>query len=255
MAVEVHGDGARPPMLLAHGMLSSRAQWKPNLAALGEAVTPVVVELLGHGRSDSPEDAAAYEVGAYIERFEALRRELGAERWFVCGQSFGAGLTLQYALAHPDRVIAQVFTNSMSGLSTAPAPPLEARAGRAEAIRARGRAGLEAMPIYPRPSKRLAPELWEDLVADAALLNVDGVAASIAITAAQASAAAGFARTAAPTLLVNGTREAAFQPVRDWAAAQLPALEIVDLPGGHSVNLDTAAGFNTAVLGFVRRFI
>jgi 2-succinyl-6-hydroxy-2,4-cyclohexadiene-1-carboxylate synthase len=123
---DVYGDGSRPHLLLVHGFLSSRAQWRPNLAALAEVSTPVTVELLGHGRSASPADPAQYAVAAYVRRFEALRRELGAERWFVCGQSFGAGLTIRYALEHPGRITGQVFTNSMSGLS----PP--ARGGPAQ---------------------------------------------------------------------------------------------------------------------------
>ena len=113
--VEVH-PGAGPPVLLLHGICSSRAQWRPNLAALAEVATPVVVELLGHGRSGSPEDPAEYSVATYLARFETLRESLGAERWAICGQSFGAGLTLNYALAHPDRITAQIFTNSASGI-------------------------------------------------------------------------------------------------------------------------------------------
>ena len=35
----------------------------------------------------------------------------------VCGQSLGATLTLRYALDHPERVLAQVFTNSTSALA------------------------------------------------------------------------------------------------------------------------------------------
>ncbi|MGH6956575.1 MAG: alpha/beta fold hydrolase, partial [Caulobacteraceae bacterium] len=118
MYVEVH-EGRGPHLLLVHGICSSRAQWRPNLAALAAFSRPVVVELLGHGRSESPADPAAYSVEAYIERFEALRASLGAERWAICGQSFGAGLTLNYALEHPERISAQVFTNSASGLGPA----------------------------------------------------------------------------------------------------------------------------------------
>ena len=158
MHVEVHGDGRAPHLLLAHGICSSRAQWRPNLAALANVATPVVVELLGHGRSASPEDPDAYTVAAYIARFEAIRAELGAERWAVCGQSFGAGLTMNYALAHPERVSAQVFTNSNSALRE-PLPTLgpEQLATRAAAIEARGRGAIEAMPFFPKRTGRLAP--------------------------------------------------------------------------------------------------
>jgi hypothetical protein len=52
---DVHA-GTGPYMLLVHGFLSSRSQWRLNLAALAGVVRPVVVELWGHGRSPAPTD-------------------------------------------------------------------------------------------------------------------------------------------------------------------------------------------------------
>jgi 2-succinyl-6-hydroxy-2,4-cyclohexadiene-1-carboxylate synthase len=250
MHVDVH-DGDGPYLLLVHGFLSSRAQWRPNLEALKAVCRPVVIELLGHGRSASPDDPEAYTAEAYVARFEALRRDLGAERWFICGQSFGAGLTIRYALNHPDRVVGQVFTNSISALSPPMGGDPAARAARAGATVAGGRAALEAMPFHPRPSRRLAPELWEDLVADAALLSPAGVAAAMRDTVPGLSVAADLGRITTPTLLVNGAREAAFRPLRDLAAREIAALAVVDLDGGHSVNLDCAQGFNAAAGDFI----
>ena len=253
MNVEIHGDGGKPHLLLVHGLLSSRAQWRPNVAALAQVTTPVVVELLGHGRSASPTEPDAYTVSAYVAAFEALREEIGAERWFVCGQSFGAGLTIRYALQHPDRVIGQVFTNTMSGLSPAARERLPERMARFDAVERGGRAALKALPFHPRPSKRLPPEIWEDLVADAELLSPPAVAHALRTTSPELSVADDLGRISVPTLLVNGVRETAFQPLRDLAAREVPGIALVDLDGGHSVNLDQAEAFNAAVAAFIRR--
>ena len=58
---------------------------------------------------------------------------------------------------------------------------------------------------------------------------------------------------AVPTLLVNGRFEKVFQPDRDFAAATIPGIEIVDLDAGHSVNIEAAAGFDRAVTDFAAR--
>jgi pimeloyl-ACP methyl ester carboxylesterase len=256
MHVEVHGDGRAPHLLLVHGICSSRAQWRPNLAALAEAATPVVVELLGHGRSEAPAEPAEYTVGAYIARFEAIRQALGAERWSVCGQSFGAGLTMNYALAHPERISAQVFTNSNSALrEVPPGPPPSPQqlAARAAAFEARGRAPLEAMPFYPKRSGRLAPEVEDELVGDAALISVSGMALGMSYTTGGLSVRDRLSEIVTPTLLVNGRRERGFQAVRDLAAGAIDGIEVVDLDGGHPVNLDCAEGFNAAVTDFLGR--
>ena len=249
--VEVH-PGAGPPLLLVHGVCSSRAQWRPNLAALSAVCTPVVVELLGHGRSQSPDDPAEYRVAAYVERFEAIRASLGAERWAVCGQSFGAGLTLNYALAHPGRISAQIFTNSASALGPRrPEATENVRAERVAAFEAQGRPALEAMAFYPRRSGRLAPEVEGELVRDAELISLRGMALSFMVTVPGLSVADRLGEIATPTLLVNGRREKSFQPLRDEAARTGPGLEVVDLEGGHPINLDQADAFNAAVTAFL----
>jgi 2-succinyl-6-hydroxy-2,4-cyclohexadiene-1-carboxylate synthase len=252
MHVEAHA-GAGPPLLLVHGICSSRAQWRPNLAGLAEFCTPVVVELLGHGRSESPDEPSEYELPAYIDRFEAIREGLGADRWAICGQSFGAGLTLNYALRRPERIRAQVFTNSASALR--PERPVLSAAAQRERIaayEAQGRAALEAMAFYPKRTGRLAPEIEAELVGDAELISLSGMARSV-ITVAGFSVASRLGEIATPTLLVNGAREKSFQPLRDAAAKALPGLEIVDLEGGHPINLDRPAEFNAAVRAFLGR--
>jgi pimeloyl-ACP methyl ester carboxylesterase len=251
--VEVH-PGAGPPLLLAHGICSSRAQWRPNLAALATFSTPVVIELLGHGRSQSPDDPAAYRVEAYVQRFEAIREGLGAARWAICGQSFGAGLTLNYALACPDRISAQIFTNSASALGPKRDALSDAdRDRRIAAVEARGRSVLETMAFFPRRTGRLAAEVEDELVRDAERISLAGVARSMMVTVPGLSVAGRLGDIRVPTLLVNGRREKGFQPLRDAAANALPGLEVVDLEGGHPVNLDCADGFNAAVCDFLGR--
>ena len=177
-----------------------------------------------------------------------MRAELGAERWAVCGQSFGAGLTLGYALAHPERIVAQAFTNSSSALGPAfPAAGDAARLERLEGFEARGRAALEAMAFYPKRSGRLPSEVEDELVRDAALISVHGVAQGMRWTSPNLSVAARFGETRVPTLLVNGRRETRFQPLRDQAVKTLAGLQVADLEGGHPVNLDCPDGFAGAV--------
>ena len=166
---EVHDAGNGPHVLLLHGFLSSRAQWRPNLAGLTPFCRPVVVELLGHGRSPAPEDPQAYTIDNYLAAFEAIRRKVGAESWFVCGQSFGAGLVIQYALRHPKRVPGLIFTNSLSAMTPKGNPDREAQQQqRIDAIKAGGREGLESIRIHPRHAKRLPEDAKRELVADAA---------------------------------------------------------------------------------------
>ncbi len=245
--------GSGPYLLLVHGMLASRAQWLANLAALARVCRPVVVELYGHGRSPAPEDPGAYHPDAYVAEFERIRTALGVERWAVCGQSLGAALTLRYALECPDRVIAQVFTNSNSALAEAGWAP-SVRTGMAavaKAVEARGRAALDAMPIHPSRATRLPADVKAALVADCALHDPVGVARTGLYTVPDSSVRERFPATRVPTLLVCGEREERFAAHRRFAEAALPSLRVVALDAGHAVNAEASAGFDAAVAAFL----
>ncbi|MGH7822430.1 MAG: alpha/beta fold hydrolase, partial [Candidatus Binatia bacterium] len=248
--VDVH-DGTGPFLMLVHGILSGRAQWAPNLAALSRVARPVVVELFGHGRSPAPEDPACYHPDAYVRAFDDIRARLGAERWLVCGQSLGAALTLRYALDHPERVIAQVFTNSTSALADAEwiertramAPAL------AETIERGGRDALERMPIHPTHARRIPRDHHERLLEDAALLDPGGVARTFRWAVPDSSVRERIGENRVPTLLVCGERETRFAAHRDFATRAMPHLEVVGLDAGHAVNLEAADAFDETVVG------
>ena len=251
---EVHDRGHGPYMMLLHGFLSSRAQWRANLDALAACTRPVLIELLGHGRSPAPADPAAYAVDTYITAFEAIRAKLGVERWVVCGQSFGAGLATQYALEYPERVMGLIITNSISAFSPKGDPDRVAtQRERARSIEAGGKAALEGLRIHPRHAKRFPEAIKAELVADADRLAPEGILRSIALTSPGLSIADRLAEIRVPTLLVNGLWEKRFQPMRERAAGLIPGVTVVDLPGGHSVNIEAAEGFNQAVAQFVGR--
>ena len=244
--------GQGPYLFLLHGMLSSRVQWLPNLPDLARVVTPVVFELWGHGQSPTPTDPACYRVDAYLAEFERVRQALGADQILLCGQSFGAGLTLNYASRYPDRVQAQVFTNTLSGLSLA--GELRSRE-QAEAIARdledHGLEALRRLPFHPARARSLR-EPWKNRLVEAAdHTDPQAVANTLRLTGPQQSALAQLDRIRCPTLLVNGQLERRFQPLRERAVAGIRQLHVVDLPAGHAVNLEQADAFNRAVLAFL----
>ena len=250
---DVHGERG-PFLLLVHGMLSSRAQWLENLAPLELFCRPVVVELFGHGRSPAPDDPSRYAPENYVAEFESIRSALGGERWFICGQSLGAALTLRYALDHPDAVLAQVLTNSMSAFADGDwaaraRPVLEAQARQ---IRENGRRALDAHPFNPSNSRRLPPQLRSALVADYKLHDPLGIAYTSLYTVPNSSVRARVAENLVPALLVVGEREKAFKDQALYAERTIPNIEVVRLDAGHAVNAEAAGPFNQAVTMFLQ---
>ena len=250
LAHDADPESDLPPLLLLHGLLSSRRHWLPN-AALSRRFRLIRAELPGHGASPAPLRPEEARPGAIAAALEALRVRLGIARWHICGQSFGAGISLRYALANPDRCLSHVFTNANAALRAS--WPDEARAGHEALIariRAEGQAAIRTMPYHPVHARRFPPELRAMLAADIDAVDPQGIALLLQEASPNLSVRNRLSELKVPTLLVNGMRERRFQPLRDWLAEAHPEIAIVDLDGGHSINVECPEGFDAAVCDF-----
>jgi 2-succinyl-6-hydroxy-2,4-cyclohexadiene-1-carboxylate synthase len=254
LAWQLH-DGEGPALLLVHGFLTSPRQWLLNLPALARHCRPVTVALWGHGGAPAPVDPALYHPDAYVEEFERIRDELALDHWFLLGYSLGAGLTIRYALTHPERIAGHIFTNSTSALAdrVRVAEIRSGAAAAAEHILDGGHAAMARIPVHPRHARKLPGLVYDALVADAAHHAPSGIANTIRYTSPESSVRDELPRNRRPALLVCGSRERRFQPLRTVAAETMPGLEIVDLDAGHGMNMERPEEFNAAVAAFIAR--
>jgi pimeloyl-ACP methyl ester carboxylesterase len=104
IAYTAYGSGPRVTVLLPGLLLSQRMQ-EPlarELAARGERV--IVMDPLGHGRSDRPRDMWRYSMTTFGTQVVALLDHLEIEQAVIGGTSLGANVTLEVAAAAPQRV-------------------------------------------------------------------------------------------------------------------------------------------------------
>jgi pimeloyl-ACP methyl ester carboxylesterase len=92
-------------VVLLHGQLMPRRMHQPLARRLaGSGAHVITVDLLGHGRSDRPDDPLVYSMTAFGEQVIALLDELGIDRAIIGGTSLGANVSLEVADLAPDRV-------------------------------------------------------------------------------------------------------------------------------------------------------
>jgi pimeloyl-ACP methyl ester carboxylesterase len=105
----VHGEGDRLVVYL-HGILLDAGLSRPMAEMLAEEGNRVVLlDLLGHGRSEKPRHASAYRMDVYVGQVFALLDELGADEAVLGGLSLGANVSLLAAAEEPGRVRALVL--------------------------------------------------------------------------------------------------------------------------------------------------
>jgi len=104
LSYEVYGSGDRVLVWL-HGLLLdanlSRGLAR-RLAARGNRV--VLLDLLGHGRSDKPRHAGPHRMDLYAEQVLCLLDELGADQVVLGGVSLGTNVSLLATVQAPERI-------------------------------------------------------------------------------------------------------------------------------------------------------
>ena len=252
---EVHGETGYP-VLLMHGFLSSRAHWIPNLPALiDNGFRPIVLELLGHGNSNTPDAPEQYHPQHYVQQFEAIRETLGIERWLLCGQSLGAALVLNYAYTCPERTTALAFTNSRAVMME-PTERKEALEAFQREVAEKGQRIIAESPMNPARSRRLRADIKALLMAHNAQMSLSAYENAMCHTVPYAGVKHRLKDNTCPVLHVFGQRERTFQADRDYIAEHMANCQVVDLEhAGHAVNLDDAEGFNQAVITFFKKQI
>ena len=92
--------GAKPPLVLAHGVTDDGLCWTPVAEALAPEHDVIMVDARGHGRSDAPEQG--YGPVEQAADLHGVIAGLQLQRPAILGHSMGAATTLVLAGTYPD---------------------------------------------------------------------------------------------------------------------------------------------------------
>jgi len=98
-------QGTGPLVVLLHGFPEFWYAWRGQIRALAEAGFRVVApDQRGYNLSDKPKPVSAYGVKRLVDDVAALIGACGAEKAFIVGHDWGAGVAWSFAMSHPERV-------------------------------------------------------------------------------------------------------------------------------------------------------
>jgi len=259
-------ESRTPPLLLLHGFTGSAEAWGgPLLQALETAGSRVAaVDLLGHGDSDAPHDAARYAMQAQLDDLEEVLDGLGVTRAVWAGYSMGARLALAAGVLRPSRVSGLVLESGSPGLASgaeraARRAADEALAARLDAADANPRARERfvddwmALPLFATqrrlPEETRRRERQRRLAADPR-----GLAGSLRGfgTGAQPSLWGRLGELRVPTLLLTGALDSKFEAIADRVAELVPGATRASVPdAGHAVHLERPRAWLARVTSFL----
>ncbi|MBC1462245.1 2-succinyl-6-hydroxy-2,4-cyclohexadiene-1-carboxylate synthase [Listeria welshimeri] len=110
-------NGEKPVLLMLHGFTGSNKTFQESITHLEEHFSIVAPDLLGHGKTDSPDEIARYSIERIVEDLVTILQELKIMQCFVLGYSMGGRVATAFASAHPEMVRGLILVSSSPGLA------------------------------------------------------------------------------------------------------------------------------------------
>lgn len=114
--VEATGNG--PTIVALHGFTGSTKTWDNLVTFAKDRYTFVAIDMLGHGKSDSPSTPERYDIFNCIKDVEAILFQLQIERANWIGYSMGGRIALAIALALSEKTLSLTIESASPGLAT-----------------------------------------------------------------------------------------------------------------------------------------
>ena len=233
-------EGRGPALLLTHGYSATLRMWEPQVVALADRFRVLRWDMRGHGASDSPDDPSAYSHEATVGDMAAVLDTAGVDRAVIGGLSLGGYMSLEFHLAHPERVRALVLCDTGPGYKKD-----------------------EARESWNRYAESFARKYEEN--------GLEALGSSAELRSARHRSAAGLARAArgilvqrdarvieslpairVPTLLVVGGEDKPFLTGMRYMAEKIAGSVHAVIDGaGHAPNLEKTVEFNDVLSRFL----
>lgn len=110
-------NGEKPVLLMLHGFTGSNKTFQESITHLEEHFSIVAPDLLGHGKTDSPDEIARYSIERIVDDLVTILQELKIMQCFVLGYSMGGRVATAFASAHPEMVRGLILVSSSPGLA------------------------------------------------------------------------------------------------------------------------------------------
>jgi 2-succinyl-6-hydroxy-2,4-cyclohexadiene-1-carboxylate synthase len=114
--VEVKGEGF--PLVFLHGFTGDTRTWDEITEQFKKNYQCISIDIIGHGKTDSPSDAVRYTMDAVSDDIRCLLVQLGVKKAAFVGYSMGGRLALHFSILYPDYVSALLLESASPGLRT-----------------------------------------------------------------------------------------------------------------------------------------
>lgn len=259
VSLRVVSEGEGAPALVLHGFTGC----VESMACVSERLSARLrvhrVDLLGHGRSSSPDAVEPFKMSHCVAQLTAVLDALSIDRVVVIGYSMGGRAALSLAVAHPERIAGLILVGATPGLAD-PEQRADRRNSDEKLADEIVRDGLEpfidrwmAKPLFAS-QVRLGQKALDQARAQRLAGSAHGWAQSLRGlgTGAMPPLHSELPNLETPVLCVVGEEDAKFRAIAEQMVAALPSgcLRVL-AQAGHAAHLEQPEAFAMAVNEFL----
>lgn len=104
------------PVIFLHGFTGCISDWDFLEGKMPKQFTAVLIDLLGHGNSSSPENSKLYSENNQVKYLLKTADYLEIEKFVLVGYSMGGRLAASFAVKFPERISALVLESASFGI-------------------------------------------------------------------------------------------------------------------------------------------
>lgn len=104
------------PIIFLHGFTGSVTDWKFVTDQLPENLTPIFIDLIGHGKSESPNSIKYYKAKFQIEILKYIIEYLNLKKVILAGYSMGGRLALLFTMKNYTLVESLILESTSFGI-------------------------------------------------------------------------------------------------------------------------------------------
>lgn len=249
---ELHGPEEAEVVVFSNGVLMSTASWAFQMAELAKIFRVLLYDCRGMWQSGHPE--GPYRMEMHADDLAGLLDALSIDKAHIAGISYGAEISMAFAVKYPQRIRTLVLADGVSQID----PLLRGQCGSwVSAARARD-ADLLFEVTYPlnfseawiakhRSALETARERYRQLDFDAFLRLMDSFLAFDLTSELH--------KITAPTLVIVAENDL-LKPRKysEIMMGEIPQAEFAVIPhAGHAVCLEQPGIFNTLLIGFMAK--
>jgi 2-succinyl-6-hydroxy-2,4-cyclohexadiene-1-carboxylate synthase len=109
-------DPAKECILFLHGFTGCAEDWFPVFEQMSNKYNCVALDIVGHGKSDSPINSSNYNIESLVSQIKFVKDKLTTNKIILLGYSMGGRLALSYAVAYPDDIKGLILESASAGI-------------------------------------------------------------------------------------------------------------------------------------------